>query len=342
MYIFKYPSLISIFVTNKCNLRCKHCCFDAGESHQKEMTTTQIKQIIDEITDMGIVCLDFSGGEPFLREDIIELIEYAYRSGIKSISVATNTLSITDEQIKALKAIQEEYRLFYLRISLDGSTAQTHEWLRGAGTFDLTINKIKKLVDFGINIRESNFVVSKKNYDEVFSAARIAKDFGIKTLVVIPLIPVGRAEELMDYMINPMEWKELCIKKSQYENEVGIEIFADSPVSSTLKKENIGKNLPCMCGYQFVGISPTGNYTICPIVSEGDYTIYDMGISDFWNKSELIRKVRDIKNLKGECAICNFKELCRGGCRGLSKCFYGDFYMPDPMCWLRNESTVEG
>lgn len=342
MYIFKYPSLISIFVTNKCNLRCRHCCFEAGESYEKEMTTNQIKGIIDEITDMGIVCLDFSGGEPFLRDDIIELIRYSYESGIKSISVATNTLSITDKQIEELKQIQKEYRLFYLRISLDGANTQSHEWIRGIGTFDVTISKIRKLTESGINIRESNMVVSKRNYNEVKRVAAIAKGFGIKTLVVIPLIPVGRATDLMEYMISPMEWKELCQKKSSYEKEIGIEIFADSPVSSTLKEENIGKNLPCMCGYQFVGISPTGNYTICPIVSEGDYTIYDMGIYDFWTKSNLIKKVRNINNLKGECSSCKFKELCRGGCRGLSKCFYGDFYMPDPMCWVKHENNKEG
>ena len=336
MYIFKYPSLISIFVTNKCNLHCRHCCFDAGDAYLNELTTAQIKNIISEIAEMGIVCLDFSGGEPFLRDDIIDLIEYSYLSGIKSISVATNMLSITSKQISELKNIQKKYNLFYLRVSIDGAKAESHEWIRGKGTFKNTIKKFNELKEAKINIREANMVLSKVNYNEIIDVARLVKSFNVKTLVIIPLIPVGRAEKLMNYMLSSVEWKAICSNKKKIEETTQLEIFADSPVASTLREENKGKELPCMCGYQFVGVSPTGNYTVCPIVSEGDFSIYDMGIYDFWRKSKVIAKIRDLKNLSGKCLQCDFKKLCRGGCRGLAKCYYGDFFKPDPMCWMDN------
>ena len=78
MYQFKYPSLISIFTTNKCNLYCKHCCFGANPTTEHDMNTEQLFSIIDKITACGIVCLDFSGGEPFTRTDILDAVEYAF------------------------------------------------------------------------------------------------------------------------------------------------------------------------------------------------------------------------------------------------------------------------
>ena len=293
-----------------------------------------MKWIIDKIVDTGIVCLDFSGGEPFLRKDFLELVEYAYQKGLQSISIATNTLVITESQAQRLKQIQERYELLYLRVSLDGSIRDTHEWLRGPNTFENTLRKFKYLTELGIHIRELNLVISQKNYIEVENVARIVKDLGIKTLVILPLIPVGRANKIRNFIITPEQWRQLCIDKGSMEERIGIEIFADSPVSSTLKESLYDKNLPCMCGYQFLGIRPNGDYTICPIVSEGQGNILTTDIREFWQNSSIIQDIRNIGKLEGKCAGCDFLKLCRGGCRGLAKCYSGSYYKPDPMCWL--------
>jgi len=334
MYKFKYPSLISIFVTNNCNLRCRHCCFDAGATKVDELSTKTLFSVIDKIASTGIVCLDFSGGETFLRNDLLDAVEYAYKTGIKSISIATNALSITEEQISEIKRLQNKYRLLYLRLSLDGAQQETHEWLRGANTFQKTLQKLEYLKSHGINLRELNTVVYQKNYDELYDVVCIAKKLGIKTSVFLPLIPVGRAKEIKEYMITPEQWKQLCIKKKDMEKEIGIEIFADSPVSMTLDDKNFGRSLPCMCGYQFLGILPNGEYTICPIVSDGNGNIFEQDIGDFWENSVLLNKIRDIDNLEGKCSQCKYKQLCRGGCRGFAHYYYDSFFKPDPLCWV--------
>jgi len=148
------------------------------------------------------------------------------------------------------------------------------------------------------------------------------------------LIPVGRAECINNYMITPEEWKHLCIDKKEMEKKYQIEIFADSPVSTTLDEKNIGKSLPCMCGYQFLGARPNGDYTICPIVSEGAGNIFTQEIAEFWKNSEILNNIRDIDKLEGKCGFCEHKDLCRGGCRGLAYCSYGSFLKPDPLCWI--------
>lgn len=336
MYKFKFPSLVSVFITNNCNLRCRHCCFEAGQDVQEDLSTEKCKYILDKIIETGIVCLDFSGGEPFLRNDFLDLVEYAFENGMQSISIATNTLAITEEKARRLKALQDKFRLLYLRVSLDGATQETHEWLRGKGTFEATLKKLQWLKDMGINLREMNTVISKKNYGEVKEVIKIAKGFGVKTSVILPLIPVGRAEGIREYMITPEEWKQLCIDKKQMEEEIKIEIFADSPVSTTLDPKNIGRSLPCMCGHQFLGIRPNGEYTICPIVSQGNGNIFEQSIEDFWRDSPLLNDIRDIDRLEGKCSACEFKSLCRGGCRGLAYCYNGSFLKPDPLCWLNN------
>lgn len=334
LYQFKYPSLISIFTTNKCNLMCKHCCFDAKPKSEHEMSTKQLFTVIDRVAECGIVCLDFSGGEPFTRSDILDAVEYAFQKGIQSISIATNMLLLDCDIIARLKQIQNKWHLLYLRISLDGPDAVSHEWLRGKGTFDKTISKIEELRAAGINIREMNTVVSKFNFDKITATISIAKKYVIKTSVLLPLIPVGRAKEIDDYIISPEEWKYLCLNKKKFEEKYSIEVFADSPVSSTLDENNLGRTLPCMCGYQFLGIAPNGNFTVCPIVSKGDGNIWNTTIEDYWKSSPLLNNIRDITKLNGKCETCIHLNLCRGGCRGLSEIIAGDILSPDPMCWI--------
>lgn len=333
MYQFKYPSLISIFTTNACNLACKHCCFNASPNKESEMNSEQLLTIIDRIAECGIVCLDFSGGEPFTRDDLLDAVEYSYTKGIKSISIATNMLLLDKKTIFRLKEIQNKWKLLYLRISLDGPDAKTHEWLRGKGTFEKAIEKIEELKRSGINIREMNTVVSKYNYDKIEDTIKLAKHYEIKTSVLLPLIPVGRAKQIDKYVISREEWKKLCLNKKYFQKKYGIEVFADSPVSSA-NKENLGKSLPCMCGYQFLGITPNGEYTVCPIVSKGDGSIWNTSIEEYWKSSPLLNDIRDITKLKGKCKTCKYLSLCRGGCRGLAETVKGDILQPDPMCWI--------
>ena len=335
MYKFKYPSLISVFVTNNCNLNCRHCCFDSGNKVGNELDTTDIITVLDKIVETGIVCLDFSGGEPFLRGDLLDLVEYSFENGIQSISIATNALCITEEQMTRLKSIQDRFHLLFLRLSLDGASKETHEWIRGANTFEPTLEKFKELKNRGINLRELNTVVSKMNYHELTDIVQIAKSFRIKTSVFLPLIPVGRAENINKYMVSIDEWKQLCIDKSSMESKYGIEIFADSPVSSTLDEKKINSSLPCMCGYQFLGIRPNGDYSVCPIVSDGgEGNIFELSIEEYWRDSKLLNDIRNIDKLEGKCSMCRYKNLCRGGCRGLAYCISNSWLKPDPLCWI--------
>lgn len=339
MYLFKYPSLISVFVTNECNLRCRHCCFDSGVTKTPEMSTEALRQVIDKITGTGIVCLDFSGGEPFVRGDFLEILRYAYERGIKSISIGTNMLAITEQKMRQLKDLQDQYRLLYLRVSLDGAQPETHDWLRGRGTHAAALAAVEALRRCGVNVREMNTVVSTKSYGELDDVVGIARGFGIKTAVFLPLVPVGRAGRLAEFMITPEQWRTLCARKHAMEERFGMEVFADSPVSTTLDARNIGKSLPCMCGHQFLGILPNGQYSICPIVANnGESSAFQQDIGEFWAKSRLLSLVRDLDALEGECADCRYKELCRGGCRGLAYSCHGSWTQPDPMCWVRHSA----
>ena len=287
LYQFKYPSLVSIFVTNRCNLRCEHCCFGAGTDQAHEMSRGQLFKIIDRVSECGIVCLDFSGGEPFTRSDLLDAVEHAFRKGIQSVSIATNMTLLRGTTVERLKALQDRHRLLYLRVSLDGADAHTHEWLRGTGTFAVALNRLDLLRDAGINLREVNMVVSKRNYAQVEGVIELAAGYGAKTVVLLPLIPVGRASSLREYLIAPEEWKLLCEKKHYFQSTYQVEVFADSPVSSTLNPANAGRTLPCMCAQQFLGIGPDGSYTVCPIASIGDGSIWSTDIETFWRESNV-------------------------------------------------------
>lgn len=126
-------------ITSSCNLRYKQCYADAGSNSQNDLTTEEVKAGIDKLAQWGVVVLAFSGGEPLVRRDILELAKYSSDQGFYT-AIATNGVLLTKERCIALK----EAGVNYLQISLDGARPETHDSFRGVnGMFERTVSGIK-------------------------------------------------------------------------------------------------------------------------------------------------------------------------------------------------------
>mgnify|MGYP001390814759 FL=1 len=133
------PLRISLNITRKCNLRCKHCFSDSGNPDPNELTTKELFNLIKQMKDAGTFFLAIGGGEPLLRDDLFQIIKYA-RENFIAVSIVTNGLLINKEIAKEF----HELNLKTITVSIDG-TEKTHDKLRGEGNFKKTINKIKIL-----------------------------------------------------------------------------------------------------------------------------------------------------------------------------------------------------
>ena len=184
------PIRISWLITDRCNLRCKHCYLSSSSIPRiPELPTQEVKKIIDKIAESGVFIIYFTGGEPFIRNDFMEILKYTSDSGM-NIGISTNGTLLTSKMISKMT----HFRITRIQVSLDGATKNTHEFIRGPNTFEKVIHNIKELVNYGFNVGITT-VIHRKNLHELKDIMLLASKLGVKGLKISPLMPWGRAKE---------------------------------------------------------------------------------------------------------------------------------------------------
>ncbi len=183
--------LISWNSTNQCNLYCEHCYRDAGARLEEELTTDQAQKMIREIKKAGFKIMIFSGGEPVMRPDIYELIEYATQTGLRAV-MGTNATLITSEVAAKLKRAG----IMAAAVSVDSLDAKKHGEFRGMeNAFELTLSGIQNLQKAGIPV-QINTTVMDWNVDEIEQITDYTVDIGAIAHHVFFLVPTGRAVDI--------------------------------------------------------------------------------------------------------------------------------------------------
>jgi len=321
-------------ITHRCNLKCIHCfAYDTFE----ELSTEEAKSVIDQLSSIGIVILKITGGEPLIREDIFELLKYATSKNL-DIILSTNGTLITPKVAEILV----ESGIKNVQVSLESADKSIHEKIRGKGTFDKTVDGIKNLVKNGIEVSVVATLMSC-NIKEISKTVDFVYELGVRKFLTRRLVMYGRARK---------KWRHLCpqpkqlvkaywILKKKSEEYPDMFIKPESQymfgVDPSLLKEGYAPT--CECGKTQCGIKPDGTVTPCEYVTIPAGNLKKENFLDIWNNAEIFRKFRElnIEKLKGKCATCEFKKICRGGCRASALFEYGDFYAEDPMCWVKND-----
>ncbi|MDO9542038.1 MAG: radical SAM protein [Kiritimatiellia bacterium] len=195
------PILGGLLLTYKCNYHCRFCGLtekipDYEKQYGREFDTSQFKRMIDGLVDMGVSAIGFTGGEPLLRKDAVELMTYA-KSKKRVVHLSTNGALLTSAIIEALLNI----KIDALNISLDGPTEESHDFIRGAGSFISVIANTRQLVQ-ARNVRRAATlinivsVVNRKNIADVTDLVRLAKEIGADSVGFMPvLVSHGRAKQ---------------------------------------------------------------------------------------------------------------------------------------------------
>ncbi len=327
------PREIVIGVTNKCNLSCDHCMFDAGDYTENEMSTEEIKKVIDDSYRCGAFDLIFTGGEPLLRDDLIELLEYAKSRGF-DVGVISNGILVDEVDYKEIGELTDSFE-----ISVDGSNKKVHEELRGDGWKE-TIKgcKLMSEVNSGFNI--GSIIRPGTSFDELEKRIELAIELEAKRITFETPIELGRADK-NNLQVPVSEQKKFprFFKKMVEKYGSEINIIYPGKMGTPLDKPDMD-GLSCGLGDSCT-IKSSGDVYPCPMFILDEFelgNVRENSLDSILSSSEIFKEMTNISIDKiNDCSDC--EELgvrCAGGCRARAYVETGDIYGKSP-CVFRSQ-----
>jgi len=309
------PEVVHVEVTRRCPLNCKHC-YSADREGYGELTAKQMKELIDILAEMNVFQIAFGGGEPFSREDFLEIAKYAYDCGIIP-NVTTNGVLI--DSIDRLDIFGQ------INVSLDGADEETYFKVRGCKAFRQALEAVKTLAgsfDVGINV-----VVTRHNFEKLQDIFKLAEGLGVREVMLIRVKPVGRCEA---------NYEDLRLSRSQL-NRLNSTIRALLDYDVALRVDcafmpflNVDENVMigmqgCDCGISSLAVKADGRVVPCSFLN---YNLgYYTDIKEIWDKMDEFRNYT-----VNECNGCDKVKICRGGCRVFGEKFGNGIFEADVEC----------
>ncbi|MFC1533618.1 mycofactocin radical SAM maturase [Thermodesulfobacteriota bacterium] len=326
------PVNVTWEITLRCNLTCVHCLSDAGSALNDELTTKECRELIDQWASLKVFQVNIGGGEPFIREDFFDLLNYAYEKGLVTCA-STNGMLIDDWLAKRLSKL----KMLYIQVSMDGATPEVNDAIRGKGTFKRIVNALECLARQGVEF-SINSVLTRTNYSQLDTLRSMAKEYGAE-LRISRFRPSGRGKESKE-ILGP--------DKGQLES-FAYWLETHDPVRTgdsffCLTSENRRRKGLDMCGAAKMTccISPAGDVYPCAFLQERPFLVGNIRENSFkhmWDNSLVFAQFRNL-NMKS-CMGCSRFETCRGGCPAMAYHTYHDIGMPDPECLVNLKMDIQ-
>jgi mycofactocin radical SAM maturase len=324
------PVNVTWEITQRCTMHCVHCLSDAGPAAEHELSTQECRELVDQLAALNVFQVNVGGGEPFVREDFLDLLTYAHDKGLVTC-VSTNGMLID----KALAGHLSGLTMLYLQVSLDGATAEVNDEIRGKGTYQKIVDAMDCLasqrVPFSINT-----VLTRLNFSQLEDLRKLAKTYEAD-LRVSRFRPSGRGKESKHWLGPDKNQLEAF---TEWLNRHDLVRTGDS--FFCLTSENRRRKGLDMCGAAKMTccISPTGGVYPCAFLQEEPFlagNVRERAFKDLWDRSSVFHQLR---NLDVEsCLYCYRFESCRGGCPAMAYHTYHDLSLPDPECLMNLRKT---
>lgn len=340
----KTKTLFYIYATMSCNLSCIHCYVPSSPNIKirNELTTEELFKIIDFASKKMVKEIRLTGGEPLLRKDIIDVINYALSKGLR-VSIETNGLLISEEFLQSLKYLSR----VYFGVSLDGPK-EVHEKIRGKGTFDKTVNAILLLKKYNVG---TTIITSIADPSWVFDD-RLTKftDLLLNLSPKIWYVHAWVGGEGRGRLLNIDIYTVYNVIKTIYDLKIKMKgklrIVLNVPLGTIPKeftKELLKDNdIIVGCNYwNIVGFSSTGDVSIChrftkyPKMRAGNIRVQDL---EEILKSKILGKLD--RKVEGVCSKCILFDYCQGFCPADIYAYYGDLNHSHPLCQLFYENGL--
>lgn len=297
------PIKIQWKITNKCNLKCKHCYL--GKLDGFELPFEKANEIADTIINSNVMEVTISGGECLTYKGIEEIIKKFLINGIK-VNVFTNAVLLKNVLDRIDSGILNKNSLLFY-VSVDGLKS-SHEQIRGKNTFDKTIENIKYAIEKGYPV-VTNTVINKINYCDIMDMIVLLKQMGVKDVQLSNLIIQGSADNSMKISLSEqMALKEKINDLYKEHPEFGYIYYSEVPDSdgvrkvyslSNGKKNFIGNdNWKCTAGVARVTIDSNGKVYCCPFIKDSYLgNLNKENLSEVWDN---VNRFKFLKRLSEE------------------------------------------
>ncbi len=340
----KQPLVLIWELTQACGLACTHCRANADPNrHPDELSTDEGKALLDDARAFGegqLIVL--SGGDPLLRSDVTELVEYGTELGHRVTMTPSGTRSLTGDRIAALS----DAGLKRIALSLDGARPDTHDSFRGVpGSFEETIRAIEDAKANGLPV-QINTTVCGETLGELPAIRNLLRDLGVVMWSVFFLVPVGRgqllepidpeeADAVMTWLADVRTNEPFGLKTTeapQYRRVVHQQrAHAEDQTPPRLDGDGVNRRKGIVAGDGFAFVSHTGEVYPSGFLPKSAGNVRDRSVVDIYRNTELFTSLRDRDALSGKCGACEYNHLC-GGSRSRAFATTGDPLESDPLC----------
>ena len=347
-------------VTRACNLHCVHCYARAVDrTHEKELAHEQGLALIDDLDAFGVPVILFSGGEPLMRPDLVELAKHAVSKGMRAV-ISTNGTLITPKKAKELKNIG----LSYVGVSLDGMEAVNDRFRGKKGAFQDALAGIRNCQEAGLKVG-LRFTINRMNVSEIPHIFDLLEEYDIPRVCFYHLVYAGRGSDLVEQDLDHGETRkvvDLIIDRTRDLHDRGIpkevltvDNHADGPyLYLRMKREknpraeevlrllnmnegnNSGRGIGCISWDGSVHADQFWRYDSFGNVLERPF-------GEIWSDltNPLMAKLKDKKKyVKGRCEKCKWLDICAGNFRVRAEAVTGDIWAADPACYLTDEEIL--
>lgn len=341
-------------ITQRCNLKCRHCYAAGVPDTSRELSTAEALRAIDGFAAFGCPVVLFSGGEPFVREDVLELAAYARSKGLRVV-FSTNGTLITPALAERIAAIG----VSYVGISIDGVEA-THDAFRGVpGAYARSLAAIRACREAGVKVG-LRVTLTRGNVRELPAIFRLMREEHIPRICLYHLVYSGRGANLRAEDLSHAETRaavDRIIDETRAAFKAGIPLevltvdnHADAPyLWLRMVREGSPRAADVWQLLQMNGGNSSGNGLSCV---SWDGTVYpdqfwrdkplgnvrEQPFGEIWGApapGSLLAQLREKpRHVTGRCQACRFLNICGGNFRARGEAATGEVWGVDPACYL--------
>ncbi len=310
-YQYSAPLRMDLALTFRCPNNCIHC-YAGGPHETAELNTSQWKEVIDRLSQIGIFILTFTGGEPTLREDLPELLQYAQNKGMVT-GLITNGRKLKDkEYVKTL----EKAGLDFAQVTLESHKPETHDLMTAAkGSWKETVAGIKNASQSQIYVT-TNTTLSKHNAPEFLRTIDYIKELNVAAFGCNSLIYSGKANAISQEFALPIEaLQELLPKIRDKAQQLNLKFLWYTPTQyCRFDPVQLGLGIKsCTAAMINMCVGPNGDVYPCQSYFESLGNILVDKWEQIWNHS-LAVKIRNREYVEPKCKDCPQLQVCGGGC----------------------------
>jgi mycofactocin radical SAM maturase len=288
---------------------------------------------IDELDRMEVFQINFGGGEPFLREDFLDILRYAHSRGITTC-VSTNGTTLNEVLVKKLKKMDS----LYLQVSLDGAKVGTNDLIRGSGTFDRIISGIELLAEHNFPNVSTNTVVTRINFKEILEIYELGKRYGVKTRLS-RFRPSGNGKKAWDLChLDRHQLLELSLFLGSHKDVLTGDSFFS--IASEARRD-LGLNM-CGAAKMTLSIAPDGSIYPCAFLQDERFLAGNVttdALDLIWHSSPVFKSMRSIAI--ESCQRCPRFHLCHGGCPAVAYFLTDSLHYHDPECLISIQEETD-